>query len=375
VTVDDKTGLVGLAALPSMGPRRLQQILRHHSAGAAFELLASGARLAPEVETDRLRQLFAALRRQAADTDPARVVARCGELAISILARTDPGYPEALAIDPDPPEVLFVIGRLDTLSARRVAIVGTRNATAAGRATASELGAGLAEQGVAVVSGLARGIDGAAHRGVRSAGGRAVAAVGNGLDRPYPKQNTDIWQWVAGHGVVMSEWPPGTPPDAWRFPYRNRLIAALCEVLVVVESRASGGSLITARLADDRGATVMAVPGSTRSRASEGTNKLISEGAELVASVDDVMVALGLDHSRYLPPKPSEVGDALQQAVMALCVEAPSTVDTVAMRLGVTVIEAAVALAQLEEAGVIVDTDGWYEPTAPRLSGSKGGAA
>jgi DNA processing protein len=180
---------------------------------------------------------------------------------------------------------------------------------------------------------------------------------------------------VAAHGVVISEWPPGTPPDAWRFPYRNRLIAALCEVLVVVESRASGGSLITAKLADDRGATVMAVPGSPRNRASEGTNKLIADGAQLVSSVDDVMIALGLDHSRYLPPQPSQVGDAVQEAVLALCAEASSTVDTVAMRLGITVVEAAVALARLEQAGLIVDTDGWYEPTSPRLSGSKGGAA
>jgi DNA processing protein len=348
--------------------------LRHHSAGTAFELLASGSRLSAAVETDRWQQLFAALRRQAAETDPRVVLARCAELGISVLARSDPAYPEALATDPDPPEVLFLLGQLEAMFGRRVAIVGTRNATAAGRATAFELGAALAEHDVAVVSGLARGIDGAAHRGVRAAGGRAVAAVGNGLDRPYPKQNTDIWQWVAAHGAVISEWPPGTPPDAWRFPYRNRLIAALCEVLVVVESRASGGSLITARLALARGATVMAVPGSPRNRASDGTNRLIGDGAGLVTSVDDVMIALGLDHSRYLPPQPPPLDDAVQRAVLALCVEAPSTVDTVAMALGVTVVEAAVALARLEELALVAATDGWYELAASRLSGSKSGA-
>jgi DNA processing protein len=118
----------------------------------------------------------------------------------------------------------------------------------------------------------------------------------------------------------------------------------------------------------------MAVPGSPRNRASDGTNRLIGDGAGLVTSVDDVMIALGLDHSRYLPPQPPPLDDAVQRAVLALCVEAPSTVDTVAMALGVTVVEAAVALARLEELALVAATDGWYELAASRLSGSKSGA-
>src|SRR5690606_572209 len=135
---------------------------------------------------------------------------------------------------------------LSVLAERRAGIIGTRNATAAGRATAFELGHELAVNGVAVVSGLARGIDGAAHRGVRAGDGRPAGGVANGRDAPYPKPHTELWEWVATHGLLVSEWPPGTTPEPWRFPLRNRILAALCEVLVVVESRERGGSLITA---------------------------------------------------------------------------------------------------------------------------------
>ena len=126
------------------------------------------------------------------------------------------------------------------LAKRAVSIVGTRNATAAGRATAFELGEALAGAGLAVVSGLARGIDGAAHRGVRAGVGDAVGVVGSGVDIPYPRQNAELWQWVAEHGLLISEWPPGTPPEDFRFPLRNRIIATLGDVLVVVESRRAG---------------------------------------------------------------------------------------------------------------------------------------
>ena len=212
----------------------------------------------------------------------------------------DPRFPALLGLDPAPPAVLFVRGDLGVLDARRVGIVGTRNATLAGRQTASALGCDLAAAGVAVVSGLARGIDGAAHRGALAAGegagvGRPVAVVGNGADRPYPKQNAELWSAVGGRGVLMSEWPPGTPPEAFRFPMRNRILAALCEVLVVVESRERGGSLLTVREALDRSVEVMAVPGSPRNRAAAGTNGLLRDGAAPVTSADDVLASLGLD--------------------------------------------------------------------------------
>ena len=153
-------------------------------------------------------------------------------------------------------------GRPLVLDARRVGIVGTRNSTQQGAATAARFGHELAAAGVVVVSGLARGIDGAAHRGALAADAAApVAVVGNGLDVPYPRRNAELWERSPTRGVIVSEWPPGTRPDAFRFPLRNRILAALCEVLVVVESRERGGSSDHRPRGGDRGVDVFAVPG------------------------------------------------------------------------------------------------------------------
>lgn len=371
---DTRAALIALAALPAMTPRRLHIILEHHSAVDALDRLQRGVGFAPDVEPKELGEMFAALRTQAKVVDPEQVLEGCAAQRVEVVTHIDPTYPALLAGDPFPPAVIFVRGRLDVLAARRVAIVGTRNATAAGRATAFELGEALAHNRVAVVSGLARGIDGAAHRGVRSGGGHAIGVVGNGLDSPYPKQNSDIWQWVGDHGLLISEWPPGSPPNDFHFPLRNRIIAALGEVLVVVESRERGGSLITAKAASDRGITVMAVPGSTRTPACEGTNKLLVEFAPPVTCVDDVLVALGLDHSRDLGPA-ALVGpaDSTSRGVLSLCADRPHTLDMIGLALGVSVSEAAVAATRLEQLGLVIDTGGWFESARSKLSGSKVG--
>ncbi|NNE12799.1 MAG: DNA-protecting protein DprA, partial [Ilumatobacter sp.] len=234
----------------------------------------------------------------------------------------------------------------------------------------ADLGRELAEADVAVVSGLARGIDAAAHRGVRAAtaGAPPVAVVGCGLDVPYPKAHRDLWEWVASAGLLVSEWPPGVAPHAWRFPLRNRILAALSEVVVVVESRERGGSLITARLAAERGVDVMAVPGSPRSRASLGTNKLLVDGATPVTAVDDVLVALGLDHRRAaLPFDPRPVPDARQQLVLDACRVEPSNIDMIVGATGLGVTDVAMAAARLERDGWLVEAAGWFEPTGSRL--------
>jgi DNA processing protein len=369
---DTRAALIALSALPAMTPRRLKIILEQHEPTEALDRLRRGISFAPEVEPKALAPMFAALRTQATNVDPERVVEECAAQRIVVVTQVDPNYPAVLAEDPFPPAVLFVSGSLDVLAARRVSIVGTRNATAAGRATAFELGEGLASNGVAVVSGLARGIDGAAHRGVRSATGLAVGVVGNGLDVPYPKQNADIWHWVAEHGLLVSEWAPGSPPDEFHFPLRNRIIAALSELLVVVESRARGGSLITVTAAADRGITVMAVPGSTRNPACEGTNQLLVDSAPPVTCVDDVLVALGLDHSRdYGRSMLERPVDVLSEDVLALCAERPHTLDMIAQALGVPVRDSAVAVSRLEQLGLIIDTGGWFESGQSKLAGSK----
>jgi DNA processing protein len=242
-------------------------------------------------------------------------------------------------------------------------VVGTRNPTRAGADIARDLGGELAAAGVAVVSGLARGIDGAAHRGVvEVADGVPIGVVGNGLDHAYPRSNAALWARVAEQGLLLSEWPPGTPPDAFRFPLRNRLLAALSEVLVVVESRETGGSLLTVREAADRSVTVMAVPGSTRNRAANGTNALLTAGAVPVCCTDDVLVALGLDTRRTVggfDPRPAP--DERGRLVLARCRDGGCTLEDVVGDLGLALADAAMTLARLERAGWIEESAGWFE--------------
>jgi DNA processing protein len=363
--------LTVLAGLPRVSPSRLRLLLLHHEPGDALDRLAAGRRLHPMVMRGVAPEALEAWRATARQTSADEARAGCERLGVRVIPLGDADYPNQLALDPEPPAVLFVQGDLASLDARRVGIVGTRNATAAGRATATELGSALGAGGVTIVSGLARGIDAAAHRGVRVGGapGRAVAVVGNGLDLPYPKQNAELWGWVAEHGLLLSEWPPGVGPTGWRFPLRNRVIAALCEVLVVVESRERGGSLITAAAAADRGVEVMAVPGSPRSRASAGTNQLLVDGVAPVTSAADVFGMLGLDHRRQteLPFDPRPAPDALQRKVLDVCAEQPATIDLIAAGLDLGIAEAAMAAARLERTGWLVEAGGWFEPAGSRL--------
>ncbi len=363
--------LAALAGLASMGPQRLRLLLAHHQPGDALDLLATGAELHPMFTRATPAELLERLRAQAAATSADRALDDCERCGVTVLGSFDPRFPAQLAVDPQAPAVVFVRGDVEALCGRRVGVIGTRHATAAGRATAGELGAQLAGEGVAVVSGLARGIDAAAHRGVRSGGGggRPVAVVGSGPDVHYPKLNAELWEWVATVGLLISEWPPGTAPDAWRFPQRNRILAALCEVLVVVESRERGGSLITARAAAERSVEVMAVPGSPRSRASAGTNQLLVDGAAPVTSVDDVLTMLGLDHRRQgeHPFDPRPVPDALQTLVLAACERQPCTLDMMIAEIGAAISEVALAAARLERDGWLIEAGGWFEPAGSRL--------
>ncbi|MEO7397168.1 MAG: DNA-processing protein DprA, partial [Ilumatobacteraceae bacterium] len=243
-------------------------------------------------------------------------------------------------------------------------VVGTRNATASGRDTASTLGRDLAAQGVHVVSGLARGIDGCAHRGALSAesGAGPIAVVATGLDVVYPPEHRRLWDAVAERGVVLSEAPPGTKPEPFRFPLRNRIIAALSEVLVVVESRERGGSLITVDEARKRSVTVMAVPGALANRAANGTNDLVREGCPIVTDVRDVMIGLGLDSSRAggvaYDPRPRPFG--LDLEILTLCASA-RTLDQLVLLTGQPVVACAMAVGRLDMIGWLQQANGWFE--------------
>ena len=290
-----------LAGLDATTPRRLCLLAR---SGTPFDRIwraLTEGRPASVPVLQRLSSeadgLAARWQREAQRTDVEALWDRCQSHGESVAILGRPGYPDELADDIHPPGVLFTLGSPCALSHRSVAIVGTRHATAGGMEVAAALGHDLAAAGITIVSGLAKGIDGAAHRGALAAddGAPPIAVVGSGLDVVYPRCNRGLWEAVADRGLLCSEVPPGTPPAAHRFPARNRILAALAEILVVVESRVRGGSLLTVGEASQRGLTVMAVPGSVRSPASEGTNLLLVDGAAPAVDSLDVLVALGLE--------------------------------------------------------------------------------
>ncbi len=361
----DEAYAAALAGLERMTLHRLNILLTHLSPPEAFAVAAGHAQPTGLVaQLLDVEGLCAAWRSSAASRPPALVWEQCCEHSIHVLIRGRAGYPAPLLEDPAPAPVLFVRGDLCSIGGRRVGVVGTRNATGSGRDTATTLGRDLAAAGVHVVSGLARGIDGCAHRGALSVetGAAPVAVVASGLDVIYPREHATLWHQVAERGALVSEAPPGTPPEAYRFPLRNRIIAALSEVLVVVESRVSGGSLITVNEARERGVLVMAVPGALRNRAAEGTNALVRDGCPVVLDVQDVLVGLGLDSRRaggvaYDPrPRPSTT-DAELLAVLS----EPRTLDQLMLLGDQTLVEVAMSLARLESNGWVQQVNGWFE--------------
>ncbi len=210
-----------------------------------------------------------------------------------LLTADDPGYPPQLAATRGAPLALFVRGRPSVLSLPQLAIVGSRSATAAGRETAFEFAGRLCAAGLAITSGLATGIDAAAHRGALAAGGMTIAVCGTGLDLVYPAEHATLAASIAAQGALVSEFSSATAPVAANFPRRNRLLSGLARGVLVIEAAARSGSLITARLAGDQGRDVMAVPGSIHNALARGCHRLIKDGAALVESPEDVLAAIG----------------------------------------------------------------------------------
>ncbi|MEW6745016.1 MAG: DNA-processing protein DprA [Planctomycetota bacterium] len=229
---------------------------------------------------------------------PRREVERATRLGAQLLTLATSGYPDELRPIPDPPLVLYRLGGLEPAGALRVAIVGARGCTCYGWDQAYRLGQALAASGVTVVSGLARGIDQAAHEGALSAAGFVIAVLGCGIDRVYPPEAASLYSRVARHGALVSEFPLGTPPRRHNFPRRNRVLSGLARVVVVVEATSRSGSLITVRHALEQGREVMAVPGPVDSRLSEGTNRLIRDGAAPLLAPCDLLEALGFQPLR-----------------------------------------------------------------------------
>ena len=279
-----------LACVPGVGGVLRQRLLaRFGSPQAVFA--ASSAELATVHQVGpKLAQLIPEL---AASPVAEQTLDLCGRRGVEILVEGGPGYPRLLGQIADPPGVLFVRGRLEPCDALAVAIVGSRHATAYGRRVAHQLAGGLARAGYTVISGLARGIDHAAHRGALDAGGRTIAVLGSGVLEIYPPEHADLALEVVGQGALMSEVPPLSSPHAGAFPSRNRIVSGLTLGTVVVEAADRSGALITARLAGEQGREVFAVPGPIDSRTSRGCHRLIRDGAKLVGSVDDILEELG----------------------------------------------------------------------------------
>lgn len=303
--------------------------------------------------------------------DPRADRARLAEAGIVHIGMDDPRYPAGLWALPDPPFGLFAsgsacVGALARLGQAPVAaLVGSRRATSMGAALARDLGAELARRGAVVVSGLAHGIDAAAHRGALEGGGATVAVLGCGVDVVYPRRNRELAGRIAVEGALVSEYWPGTPPAPWRFPARNRIVAGLSGVVAVIEAGRRSGALITADFALEIGRPVLAVPGWPGARESEGCNGLLRAGAGLLETVEDIVAEL--PGARWSgPPDPGDIGlDGLGRRVHDLLAREPMIPDQIAEELGEDAATIAGALALLEVEGLAVRGEGqrfWAAP-------------
>jgi DNA processing protein len=280
------------------------------------------------------------------------------------VARGERGYPVRISELHDPPARLFLRGsRPELLGGRAVAVVGARSCSSYGAQVARTLGRELAANGVVVVSGLARGIDGEAHRGALESGGATIAVLGCGIDRDYPAAHAGLASRIAELGLIVSEYPPGTEPAPWRFPARNRLIAALALATVVVEARERSGALITADFALELGRDVFAVPGEITASLSSGTNHLLRQGAAPLLSVGDVLFALGLEDGAHVPTCPVSPEAA---SLLELLSEGAQGADDLVARSGRASADVSAALVELELAGLATHADGVYRAAAGR---------
>ena len=367
VTLDDRhVAAAVLASLPLITPPRLRRLLETFGSPAAAVDAIKKRRVtgcigrSSEVDATELASAWRAF--VAAPPTPALLAARGAHVWIA----GDDDYPitEPLA---NVPPVLFGEGaRPDALDAPCVAIVGTRSATPHGLADARELGAFLAQSGVTVVSGLALGIDSAAHEGALDAGGLAVGVVATGLDVTYPRRHRALFDRVREQGVIVGEHGYGVPPTRDRFPVRNRIIAALSRCTVVVEATASGGARITANYALEYGRDVYAMPGSRRNRAAAGCNALIADGAIALLDPGDLLVGLGRGGSRpgdWADADTAEPADADEAAVWRALGGEAASIDELerSSRLGPARLDA--ALCRLERAGRVERRHGAWWPS------------
>lgn len=348
---EDLAYWLALNKIPAIGAKRFAQLIaRFGSARAAWHAPAK------EIEESgigpKAAGIFLKMRRR---IDPAAEMDLVAREGVRAIARYHHDYPRRLAGIPDPPPIIMVRGTLAPRDEVAVAIVGTRTASPAGILIAENLAAGLARQGVTIVSGMARGIDTAAHRGALAAGGRTIAVLGSGIDVIYPPENAGLYQAITEGGAVVSEFPLGTAPLQMNFPARNRVISGLSLGVVVVEAAWDSGSLITAGHALEQGREVFAVPGPLDQDGSRGPNRLIKQGAKLIESVQDILEELSLPNLT-----PAEIPAACEPAdltpeeakVLDALTHDPRHVDLVVRDTGLASGTVGAALVMLEVKGL-----------------------
>jgi DNA processing protein len=312
--------------------------------------------------------LFARLVAERSSADPNRfawihdravdAIARAKAAQIAPLLWTDVAYPPALAAIIDPPPLLWVRGSIEALAAQPVvAIVGARAASSYGLAVAERLAGDLASRGVMIVSGLARGVDSAAHRGALAVGGTTVAVLGSGADIVYPPEHTALASDMLARGAVISEFVPGTPPQAFFFPQRNRIISGLARAVVVIEAGEKSGSLITARAALDQGRDVLAVPGNVLTGRNRGAHGLLRDGAKIVETADDILeelnLSVGVNLTAMPPASESANAPRVDSVLASLTLGEPCDLDEIAARSGLNSARLLPRLFELEVQGLV----------------------
>ncbi len=338
--------LLLLHLVPGLGPRLTAAMLeRFGSAGAVREASVAELQSVPQIGAKLAEEFYKAIRQVDVDAE----IAHMARHDVSILAKGQPGYPGRLAEIPTPPPVLYIRGALTAADARAVGVVGSRQCTAYGRRVAERLASDLVRSGYTVISGLARGIDGAAHRGALAAGGRTVAVLAGGLSKIYPPEHADLAKEVQAAGALVTEATMRQEPLPDMFPARNRIISGMSLGVVIIEAAEKSGALITARHALEQGREVFAVPGPIDSAASAGCLSLLREGAKLVRGIDDILEELGGTAPDSAPPQVEPPGlDDHQRRVWEQLAEGSKHFDDLVQQLGIHASPLSTALMMLE---------------------------
>jgi DNA processing protein len=343
---------VRLALVSGVGPITRQALIQRF--GSPEAVFAASINELREVKGVG-QKLAAAIQAAPREVDAEEELAFCAKHEIQILLDTDEGYPARLKEICDPPGVLFLQGTILPIDELAIAIVGTRHATTYGQQQAERFAGALARAGYTIVSGLARGIDAAAHRAALAAGGRTLAVLGSGIDNLYPPEHRELSREIASRGALISEAPPRVPPLSGAFPQRNRLISGLCLGTLVVEAADRSGALITARHANEQGREVFAIPGRIDSRMSHGCHKLIRDGAKLVQNVDDILEELGPLPTASVREDGQEIRHPIElqlneqeQAILSALGDEASLIDEVIVRTGLPVPRVLSTLSVLE---------------------------